>query len=229
LLTDLDGDGQNEIVAGNEGLNSRFQPTPDRPVRMYAADFDGNGMIDPMVTVLDDKDHMVPLTTKAQVLKQLPSLKKKYVRTGNYARATIEDIFTPDQLAKAKIYELTTLATTVFRNNEGTWKGEALPKNAQLSPTRAIRSTDVNNDGRPDLILVGNDYSVQVETGRMDAGSGVVLLNDGKGGWAVPPNRDHGFWAALDARRLINVTLANGKEAWIIGNNNAAAALYLTE
>ena len=229
LLADLDGDGQNEIIAGNEGLNSRFQPTPDRPVRMYAADFDGNGMIDPMVTVSDDQGRMVPLTAKAQILKQLPGLKKKYVRTGNYARATIEDIFTSDQLAKAKTYQLTTLATTVFRNSGNTWRGEALPKMAQLSPTRAIRSTDINKDGRPDLILVGNDYSVQVETGRMDAGSGVVLLNDGKGGWVVPPNRDHGFWAALDARRLINVTLANGKEAWVVGNNNAPAALYLME
>lgn len=229
LLTDLDGDGRQEIVAGNEGLNSRFQPSPQKPARMYAADFDGNGMVDPMVTVPDPAGRMVPLTTKAQLLKQLPGLKKKFVRTRVYASSAIEDILTAEQLAGADTYDLETLTSTVFRKTTGGWSAEPLPRMAQTAPARSIRAADFNGDGREDLLIVGNDYGEQVETGRMDAGNGVLLLNDGRGGWLVPPNRAHGFWASLDARRVSPVALADGKRGWIVANNNGPAGLFLEE
>jgi len=227
LLADINDDGRQEIIAGNEGLNSRFKPTPQKPVRMYAADFDGNGMIDPMVTVPDLAGRMVPLTTKAQLLKQLPGLKKKFVRTRVYARSAITDIFTPEQLAGARTHDLETLASTVFRKTSDGWLAEPLPRLAQTAPARSIRAADFNEDGLEDLLIVGNDYGEQVETGRMDAGNGVLLLNDGRGGWLIPPNRAHGFWASLDARRVSPVALADGKRAWIVANNSGPAGLFL--
>ena len=38
-----------------------------------------------------------------------------------------------------------------------------------------IQVMDINNDGMPDLLLAGNDFSSEVETGRNDAGIGLVL------------------------------------------------------
>lgn len=227
LLVDLDGDNLNEIVAGNEGLNSHFKPTAERPMTMYAADFDGNGMMDPIITITTPDGKQIPLTTRAQMLKQLPGLKKKFVRTRDYAKATINDTFSAEQLEKAAAFQVTTLATTVYHNKGGGWLAERLPQTAQIAPCRAIRSADFNKDGKPDLFLLGNDYGEQVETGRMDAGNGTLLLNDGKGGWITPPNREHGFWASLDARRLVPVPLATGPTAWVVANNNGPTGLFL--
>lgn len=229
LIKDLDGDGQAEIIAGNEGLNSRFKPTPDRPVILYAGDFDDNGAIDPVVTMMDKSGRMVPLATKAQMIKQLPGLRKKFLRARAYARADINELFGADVIANTPQYRLETMATSVFRLVDGKWQREALPVAAQFSPTQAVQSADFNEDGLMDLLLVGNDYGTQVETGRMDAGNGALLLNDGQGGWRSPANIDHGFWASLDARNLLSVELADGKTAWVIANNNGPAALYLQE
>ncbi|WP_273447638.1 VCBS repeat-containing protein [Neolewinella agarilytica] len=229
LIKDLDGDGQAEIVAGNEGLNSRFKPTADRPVILYAGDFDDNGAIDPIVTMMDKTGRMVPLATKAQMIKQLPGLRKKFLRARAYARADVNELFGADVIAKTPQYRLETMATSVFQLVDGKWLREALPVAAQFSPAQAIQSADFNKDGLMDLLLVGNDYGTQVETGRMDAGNGTLLLNDGQGGWLSPANIDHGFWASLDARNLLPVQLADGKTAWVIANNNGPAALYLQE
>jgi hypothetical protein len=229
LIVDLSGDGQNEIVAGNEGSNSRFKPSPERPVRLYADDFDDNGMVDPILTVGDKDGRMVPMTTKAQFLKQLPGMKKKFVRTKNYANASINDILTSEQLAKAAIFDLETVFSTVFTREGDDWKAAPLPTIVQISAVRAIRAADFNDDGKTDLLLVGNDYSLNVETGRMDGGNGVLLLNDGKGEWTIPSNRDHGFWASLDARGLAPIKLADGKAGWVVVNNNGPAGLFLEE
>jgi hypothetical protein len=229
LLVDLDGDGQNEIVAGNEGLNSRFRTVSEHPVRLYADDFDDNGMVDPILTIADKNGRMVPMTTKAQFLKQLPGMKKKFVRTRNYANASINEIFTKEQLAKATTLDLNMVSSAIFRKEGGSWKPTVLPTRAQVAPVRAVRSADFNGDGRMDLLLIGNDYSLNVETGRMDAGNGTLLLNDGSGGWTIPSNRDHGLWASLDARSLAQIKLADGKTGWIVGNNNGPAGLFLEE
>lgn len=226
LLTDLDGDGQNEIVAGNDGLNTRIQPGPGHKVALFAGDFDANGAIDPILTFEDEFGEMVPIATKAMMIKQLPKLKKKYVKASVYSRAGIEDLFSSEELAAASRFDLETVSSSVIRRSGDGWTVEALPKLAQAAPGRAIQAADFNGDGLQDLLLVGNDYGLQVETGRIDAGNGTLLLNAGNGKWAVSPNIEHGFWASIDARGLSSIRLANGKTAWVIVNNNGPAALY---
>ena len=43
---DVDGDGDPDIVAGNYGLNHRYQPTAQHPLLMLNNDFDHNGSQD---------------------------------------------------------------------------------------------------------------------------------------------------------------------------------------
>ena len=229
LVTDVSGDGRADIVAGNDGTNSRLRPTADRPVELYAADFDGNGMIDPILTVTDGRGRQTPATTRAQFLKQLPGMKKKFVRTAPYARASIGDIFTEAQLADAMRLRLETVESSVFTRTADGYVRTALPRAAQIAPVRALRSADVDGDGKLDLLALGNDYGLNVETARLDGGNGTLLLGDGRGGWQIPPNREHGFWASLDARRLAKIDLADGKTGWLVANNNGVAGLFLQE
>ena len=84
---DLDGDGDMDLAAGNLGLNSRYEASPEAPLRLFAKDFDNNRSMDPIMTMVDENGRDNPVATREVMLKQLPSLRKKYVRTQSYARA----------------------------------------------------------------------------------------------------------------------------------------------
>ena len=58
---------------------------------------------------------------------------------------------------------------------------QKLPEEIQFSSVKSILFTDVNNDGIVDVILGGNEFNFQPQLGRLDASTGDVLLNDGKG------------------------------------------------
>ncbi|MHA7059008.1 FG-GAP repeat domain-containing protein [Aquimarina sp. M1] len=58
---------------------------------------------------------------------------------------------------------------------------------------------DFNNDGNLDLILTGNNYHTDVETGRSDASIGTVLLGNGTGNFESLPVTESGFSVIRDA------------------------------
>jgi len=53
----------------------------------------------------------------------------------------------------------------------------------------------VNGDGNKDLITAGNLFGTEVETTRYDAGTGCVLLGDGKLGFTPMSIAHSGFFA----------------------------------
>ena len=106
----------------------------------------------------------------------MPYLRKKYLRYTSYSNATIRDIFTAEQLKKASFYTADNMKSAVFINNgKGAFEQRSLPNEAQFFPVNGIQCMDLNKDGKLDLLLVGNDYSTEVETGRNDAGIGLAL------------------------------------------------------
>jgi hypothetical protein len=49
-VTDMNEDGQLDIIAGNFGLNSRLKASEQEPVSMYVNDFDNNGRAEQVIT-----------------------------------------------------------------------------------------------------------------------------------------------------------------------------------
>jgi hypothetical protein len=111
-------------------------------------------------------------------------------------------------------------------NENGTFVAKKLPNEAQISPTNAIQLFDWQNDGDLDILLVGNDYGQQVESGRLDAGSGLLLENNGKANFIPIVARKSGFWANREARDLKMVRSGAGKSMFLVANNNSTPQLF---
>src|SRR5206468_10868647 len=50
LPGDWNGDGRPDYIIGNLGLNTKYRASEQEPVRVYAADFDQNGTVDPVLS-----------------------------------------------------------------------------------------------------------------------------------------------------------------------------------
>ncbi|MBX2890335.1 MAG: CRTAC1 family protein [Saprospiraceae bacterium] len=225
VAADFDGDGDLDLVAGNLGLNTRLTASPEAPLFVYAKDFDSNGSIDPLMGYTQGGKEY-PLALREVLLKQLPPLKKKFVRNAPYAYSAMEDLYPRSELSTAKRLHANILTTCYFENKGGKFTLKPLPNEAQIAPSQSLVATDVNGDGRPDLVLVGNDYGQQVETGPITAGNGLVLLNMGNCNFKPMPACQSGFWANKDARSLKLLKSAHGKTIFLIGNNSGAIQAY---
>jgi len=65
-----------------------------------------NGIREPVLTYyLNDKE--IPFANKAELQKQMPFLKKKYLYAGDFAKASLEDLFSAAKLNASKKWRLT--------------------------------------------------------------------------------------------------------------------------
>ncbi len=218
-VADLDGDGDLDLVAGNLGLNTRLKASPKEPLRLVAKDFDDNGSLDPVLAYYNN-GKLYPLPMRDLIIKQLPYLKKKFVYNRVYGNATLEEVFSKKEMEGAIQLEAKMFATVWFENRNGKFVAHPLPTQAQFAPCNQLLLEDFDGDGNTDILLVGNSYSPDVETGRYDAGNGLLLSNDGKGNFQPIPNRYTGFWATKAARDLAPIRLADGGALLLIANNN---------
>ncbi len=179
---DVDGDGDQDLVVGNHGLNSRFKVSKNEPIRLFINDFDKNGFIDPILTAYADDGKDYPYALRHNLIDQLKSLKKRFPDYESYKNAGMQQIFTAEELASSTILEANTMETMLFINQGGfQFLPIVLPVEAQLTPIFAIESGDFDKDGDVDLIMGGNLYGAKPEVGRYDASFGVYLENDGRG------------------------------------------------
>jgi hypothetical protein len=224
-VSDLDKDGDLDLVTGNLGLNTRYRATADAPLRCYAKDFDKNGSIDP-VMAFDENGKIYPLVQRDPLVKQMPSLKKNFLHFKDYAAATVEQIFSKKELDEALNLVAYQLETCWWENRGGKFIRHTLPIQAQWSPVFGIVAQDINGDGNPDLLMAGNKFGMEVETNRCDAGTGAFFAGDGKGNFTWVNNSLSGFWANREGRDLGCLNAPGGKMKVIVANNNSKVQVF---
>ncbi|PIB38238.1 hypothetical protein BFP75_17690 [Maribacter sp. 4G9] len=186
--SDLDGDGDLDFIVGNHGLNSRFKASEELPIRLYSADFDGNGFIDPILTFRREDGQDYPYALRHDLIEQIKAITKKYPDYQSFKDASVSAIFSEEALKEAKTLEATTLESVILVNKGNfTFEVLPLPITAQFSTTYAIAANDFDGDGDQDIVLGGNLYNVKPEVGRYDASYGVFLEN--KGGLEFEPTK----------------------------------------
>lgn len=224
-MVDLNQDGSPDMVLGNHGLNSRFRASSDTPLRMFVNDFDQNGSPEQIITrTMDGKD--IPLALKHELQMQIPSIKKKYLKYEAYNDQSMQDIFTPEQLAGAVVNKVQHLATSVLLNDgDGAFELRALPNEAQYAPVYAIETADFNRDGNMDILLGGNLFRAKPQVGKYDANYGVLLLGDGEGNFSAASKVATGLALEGETRDFI-LHMVNGKKILLVFMNDAPVQAY---
>ena len=217
IAEDFDNDGDLDLVCGNWGLNSKLKASLKMPVSLYSYDFDENGTIDPVVTYFH-KNKETPFASKDELVKQMPFLNKKFLSYQDFAKASLEELFSAGKLSKAIKMQVYELGSCYFENDgHNTFKKKLLPLIAQSSSINAIAVEDFNKDGFKDMLIVGNNYEISTQLGRMDALHGVILQNDQSDGFVEVRNQN--FDVPGPARDLKKINIA-GKDYYIITINN---------
>lgn len=206
---DIDGDGDIDLIAGNFGLNSQFEANENKTLRLYAADFDQNGSIDPILECFIG-DKMYPYPSRDELLDQMVSMRSRFTDYASYSKATMSDLFTVNDLEKAQILEANILQSVALINNGKDFTVKALPRLAQSFPIYSILPIDLNKDGNMDLILGGNQSYSRIRIGLMDAGLGLVLVGDGKGDFTPLSPSESGLAIKGDIKSILPIKTDNG-------------------
>lgn len=217
ITADFDKDGFADLVIGNLGTNTAYRATENEPLTITYKDFDGDGVIDPVLCNYLQHQSF-PTATRDELFDQLPSLQKTFSRYQTYADAQLKDIFKPGQLINSKTIEINNLRS-IYLKNTGNRKFSIhpLPEYAQMSMVNGMVATNSNN-GINQLIIAGNFYPFRVQQGPLDASIGLVLNNNEKGEFTPAPYAETGLNIGGDVRNMIGVQA--GKNVLLIAVKN---------
>ncbi len=177
---DFDKDGDMDLLVGNLGKNYKYQASETEPFKIYLNDFDQNKTPD-IVLSYQKGDTEFPVRGRQCSSEQMPAIKAKFQDYNSFASATLNQIYTTKLLEESLSYEITSFASILLENREGTFIPKPLPQLAQISSINKFVVYDFNGDDHEDIVLAGNLYHAEVETPRNDASFGLLMTGDGQG------------------------------------------------
>lgn len=226
---DFDRDGDVDLVAGNLGLNSKYQASEESPFEIFAKDFDESGSID-IVLGYHQQGALYPLRGRECSSNQMPFIKKKFPSYHEFASADLESVYGEENLEAALHYSATNFATSYLENNgDGTFEIRSLPRAVQMTAIRNILPYDFSGDGHIDLIVTGNIYGFEVETPRQDAGYGLFLQGDGQGKFHPLAPYESGLYIKGEVAAAALLRLSGESKAILNIKNNDRAQVIAVE
>ena len=232
VAADFDNDGDMDYVVGNVGQNSFYKATDAEPVSIYAKDFNGDGLLDaiPSLYLLDalgGKRKQFPAASRDELIKEVIGMKARFQTYKDYAAADMNKVLNEEEQTDAMILQATNFKSILFKNRgKGRFEISPLPMQAQIGALYGMVAEDVNGDGNVDLVINGNDYGTEVNTGRYDALNGLVLLGDGKGNLKPQSIYKSGFYIPGNGKALVKLKSASNQPLIAASQNRGPLKLY---
>ena len=225
-MTDLNNDGMPDFILGNRGMNSSIKGNIYEPCTIYAKDFDNNGSYDAILGYYN-RGKCYPLYSRDQLIDQVPSMRKKFVRYYQYSGKTMDDILTAQEKKDMDVYKTNFFESGVLMNEgKGVFRFIPFPEKAQFSTINDMVIDDIDNDGMQDIIVCGNSNDPAVMVGVYDATSALLLKGDGSGNFTAVPPADNGLTVTGESRKMI-YQKEKGGTTLIFLKNGAAAQVFV--
>jgi len=216
--TDINNDGLPDYVLGNAGTNIKFKASKEKPFKVHTTDFDGNGTNDIVLSKQYNGEY-VPVRGRECSSQQMPFIKEKFQTYSDFANAKLIDIY-GEKLSTAYEAEVNEFKSILLLNKgKKGFEVTYLPNEAQFFPIVDAIGLDINQDGFEDLLVGGNIYSTEVETPRLDAISGLVLVSNKKNGYVPLSWTESGLYYSGDIKDLETLEGPEGKLVFATQNN----------
>jgi hypothetical protein len=195
-------------------------------VRVHAGDFDKNGSLDPIVSAyVDGKSY--PVASRDLLTEQLIAMKGRFPRYSDYGKATLEQTLSEGERDSAYVARSVNFASGYLENlGAGKFALRPLPKLAQIAPIYGMLADDLDGDGNLDVLLAGNSYAGETQTGWDDASIGGVLLGDGKGRFRYLNGSTSGFFVDGNAKGIADLVLDEKHSLVLVTQNNDSLRVF---
>jgi hypothetical protein len=224
---DFDGDGRSDLVATNWGRNVPFRADSASPYFLYVGNFGASPQVDLIPAAYDSRlGAIAPLATFSRLSWAMPQLRERIRTFAEYAQSPIDRVI-GSAFGRAQRLQLTTLNHLLLLNRGDRFEPSPLPVEAQLAPAFAAVAADFDGDGDEDLFLAQNFSQTEVATPRFNAGRGLLLLGDGKGGFTPLAGQGSGITIYGDQRGAAAADYdADGRVDLAVSQNAAETKLY---
>ncbi len=198
-VVDVDGDGQDDLILGNWGLNGAPSllvgppRSPSGPVRewhLFHGAWNQDGITGCLEAYTAPDGRHLPVRGLQEMGPLFPAIAERFPTHRAYAQATVETILEGLPSARVSVRWLTSL---VLLRRGDRFEARPLPDAAQLGPIRALVPGDFNGDGRRDLFVAMGFAGHGFRGPRDDAGEALFLFGRGDGTFEPVPSGSLGF------------------------------------
>ena len=214
---DLDKDGDIDYVIGNAGINMKYVPENDKPIKIYYGMFDKDDQPDFMLSYYY-KDKEFPVHLLNDLGRKYKVFKKKFKSFNKFGSTPVQKLFNKTKMATLSIKEAHTFKSMILWNENNKFQKQELPFEAQVSNLNGILIDDFDNDTNLDILIQGNLFDWLPQFEKQDGLMGLMLKGDGKKGFVSENYLNTGFEAKNENRSL--ALLHSSKNDYILNGVN---------